>query len=281
MRFRTEIEPLRSRLIDADEHIVLLGSCFADNMGEQLKARGLDVVHNPLGPLFNPASVAAALRRAADGTIFTKSDLVQRDGAWHALAWASRYQCDDADRLLEAVNRDFSVLTDAVRNADTIFITFGTSYIYRLLETGETVGNCHKLPAAEFSRERMSVDDITAIWRPLAARMQASGKRLIFTVSPVRHVADGLHANNLSKATLLLAVESLSAEYFPAYEIVCDDLRDYRFYASDLKHPSESAVDYIYEKFADTYFSAATKEILRERRAAFLRAAHRPGNNTL
>lgn len=281
MRFRTEIEPLRSRLIDADEHIVLLGSCFADNMGEQLKARGLDVVHNPLGPLFNPASVAAALRRAADGAMFTKSDLVQRGNTWHALAWASRYQSDDPDRLLDAVNRDFSVLTDAVRNADTIFITFGTSYIYRLLETGETVGNCHKLPAAEFSRERMSVDDITAIWRPLATRMQASEKRLIFTVSPVRHVADGLHANNLSKATLLLAVESLGVEYFPAYEIVCDDLRDYRFYASDLKHPSESAVDYIYEKFADTYFSAATKEILRERRAAFLRAAHRPGNNTL
>lgn len=281
MRFRTEIEPLRSRPIDADEHIVLLGSCFADNMGEQLRSRGLAVVHNPLGPLFNPVSVATALRRAADGAMFTKSDLVLRGNTWHALAWASRYQSDDPDRLLDAVNHDFSVLIDAVRNAGTIFITFGTSYIYRLLETGETVGNCHKLPAAEFSRERMGVDDIVALWQPLMAHMQASGKRLIFTVSPVRHVADGLHANNLSKATLLLSIESLGAEYFPAYEIVCDDLRDYRFYASDLKHPSESAVEYIYEKFADTYFSAATKEILRERRAAYLRAAHRPGNNTL
>ena len=143
------------------------------------------------------------------------------------------------------------------------------------------MANCHKLPASEFVRERVSADTIASEWRPLLQRLAERGVRVVFTVSPVRHVADGLHANNLSKATLLLAVDALGAEYFPAYEIVCDDLRDYRFYASDLKHPSEAAVDYIYERFADAYFSPATKETARARHAEYLRQAHRPGNSIL
>lgn len=163
-----------------------------------------------------------------------------------------------------------------MNGACTLFVTFGTAYTYRLLETGDIVANCHKLHASEFSRERMSIKAITTLWRPLLKRLDERGIRTIFTVSPVRHVADGLHANNISKATLLMAVESLEAEYFPAYEILCDDLRDYRYYASDMKHPSDSAIDYIYEKFAETYFSPATKETARLRHADFLRSAHRP-----
>lgn len=281
MKFRTEIEPLRRAPIGADDSLVLLGSCFADNMGERLEQHGFRVVRNPLGPLFNPMSVAAALTRALDGRGFTHSDLACRDGVWHAMDAAARYQAADADALLAALNRDFAPLREALQAPCVLFVTLGTAYVYRQRNTGAIVANCHKLPASEFLRERIDVDAMTAIWRPLLQRLISRGVRVVFTVSPVRHVADGLHANNLSKATLLLAADALGVEYFPAYEIVCDDLRDYRFYASDLKHPSEAAVDYIYERFADAYFSAATKETARARHAAYLRQAHRPGNTIL
>ena len=281
MKFRTEIEPLRCAPIGADDSLVLLGSCFADNIGERLAQHGFSVVRNPLGPLFNPMSVAAALTRALDGRAFSRADLALRDGVWHAMDAAARYQSTDADALLAALNRDFAPLREALLAPCVLFVTLGTAYVYRLHETGAIVANCHKLPASEFVRERVSAGTIASEWRPLLQRLAERGVRVVFTVSPVRHVADGLHANNLSKATLLLAVDALGAEYFPAYEIVCDDLRDYRFYASDLKHPSEAAVDYIYERFADAYFSPATKETARARHAEYLRQAHRPGNSIL
>lgn len=281
MKFRTEIEPLDFPPVGADARMVLLGSCFADNIGARLKAQGLDVCHNPMGPLFNPASIARVVERALDGLPYSADHLVEREGLFHALDWPLRFRCADADALLGELNLRFEALRRSIAGADVLFFTFGTAWVYRLVETGEIVGNCHKLAASEFRRERMSVEQITAIWQPLLARLKATGKRVIFTVSPVRHTADGLHGNNISKATLMLAIDALDAEYFPAYEILCDDLRDYRFYGTDLKHPSDAAVEYIYEKFAGTFFTPATIETLRQRRAKILRDAHRPGNDTL
>lgn len=281
MKFRTEIEPLKRAPIDADSRIVFLGSCFADNIGARLEAQGMNVCRNPMGPLFNPASMARIMRRALDRKPYSAADLVARDGVFHALDWPLRFQGIDAEVLLAALNCRFAELCDAIAGADVLFLTFGTAWVYRLIESGEIVGNCHKLPACDFTRERMTVDEITTLWAPVVDRMKQAGTRVVLTVSPVRHTADGLHGNNLSKATLMLATQALNAEYFPAFEILCDDLRDYRFYAADLKHPSDEAVEYIYEIFADTYFSPATKEILRQRRAAILRDAHRPGNNAL
>ncbi len=281
MKFRTEIEPLRTAPIDADARIVLLGSCFADNMGERLERCGFVVTRNPLGPLFNPASLATALERALDGMPYAMSDLTLRDGIYHLLDGAARYASADADKLLEAANVGLDRLASALRDADVVFLTLGTAYIYRLRENGHVVANCHKLPAADFERTRLDTAQTCALLDGVLRRLGAMGKRTVLTVSPVRHVADGLHANNLSKATLLLAVDSLGAEYFPAYEIVCDDLRDYRYYAADLKHPSDTAIEYIYEKFADTYFTPATKETVRARHAAYLRQAHRESINKL
>ena len=281
MRFRTEIETFRADSIGPDDSILFLGSCFADNMGARLREYGFDVTHNPLGPLFNPASIAAALGRAMERRSYVAADFMEHDGIYHAMDWAARYQSPSAGVLAEAVNRDFTTLCEALERARIIFITFGTAYAYHINGSGAIAGNCHKLPASTFHRSILSIDDVCRMWRPLLQRLREAGKRVILTVSPVRHVADGLHGNNISKATLLLATEALETEYFPAYEILCDDLRDHRFYAADLKHPSDTAIDYIYEKFADTYFSAATKETIRGRYAAFLRAAHRPGNNTL
>ena len=281
MKFRTEIEPLKALPITADARVLLVGSCFADNIGARLAEDGFEVCHNPLGPLFNPLSVASAVERGISGHPYSASDFLFHDGTWHAMDWAARYNSPDVESLVAAVNRDFSVLSDATRRADVIFVTFGTSYVYRMLHNGVVAGNCHKLPSGMFARERISIEDIVARWRPLCRRLAELEKRVVFTVSPVRHLSDGLHGNNLSKAVLQLAVEALGGEYFPAYEIVCDDLRDYRFYASDLKHPSSQAIEYIYEKFADAYFSSDTKEIAKRRHAEWLRAAHIPGNNTL
>lgn len=276
MRFRTEIEIEKAPPIEADERLVFLGSCFADNIGGRLAGYGFDTVVNPLGPLFNPASLADTLVRALDGRKFDVSDLISHEGSWHCLHAAARYNSPDPDALIEALNRYFAPLADALAHGGcTLFATFGTAYVYTYKENHGIVANCHRLPSAAFDRRRMSVDEITATWQPLLERLRKRGVRTVFTISPVRHVGDGLHANNLSKGTLHLAVDALGAEYFPAYEIVCDDLRDYRFYADDLKHPSEAAINYIYEKFADTYFSAACKQTAELRHAAYLRAAHR------
>lgn len=281
MRFRTEIEPFKAAPIDADAGILLLGSCFADNVGCRLAADGFRAVHNPLGPMFNPISLARTIARAADDTAFTETDLTEYAGMIHALDAASRFQACAAAQLLDMLADVQRTLVEAYRNSEIIIATFGTAFVYTHSGSGRVVANCHKLPDSHFSRTRLSVQQIVDVWQPLLERMKADGKRVLLTVSPVRHVADGLHANNLSKATLLLAAEQLNAEYFPAYEIVCDDLRDYRFYAPDLKHPSEAAVEYIYEKFADTYFTPATKATARERHAEYLRAAHRPNLPTL
>ena len=282
MRFRTEIENLKARHIDADDRIVLLGSCFADNIGQRLTRHGFSTIVNPLGPLFNPVSLADAVARALEHRPFDISDLTLQDGVWHCLDASAAYCSEEAEQLLAALNRDFKPLTDVLTAGGcTLFATFGTSFVYRLRQKQKIVANCHRFPACAFERQRMSVEDIVTIWGPLLERLQQREIRVIFTVSPVRHVADGLHANNLSKATLHLAVDTLGAEYFPAYEIVCDDLRDYRFYGSDLKHPSEQAIDYIYEKFADAYFSPATKQTAERRYAEYLRAAHRPHQSIL
>ena len=162
MKFRTEIEPLRCAPIEADARLVFLGSCFADNMGERLARQGLAVCHNPLGPLFNPASMARVVKRALDGVTYTTEDLTARNGVYHALDWPLRFQNHDAEVLLAGLNSRFAALCEAVAKADVLFFTFGTAWVFRLVETDEVVGNCHKLPADEYRRERLTTDDLTA-----------------------------------------------------------------------------------------------------------------------
>lgn len=272
MQFRTEIEPIRKAApIDHSQRLMLLGSCFTDNIGSRLQRDGFNASVNPMGALYNPLSIANAILRALSGQPFTQADLTaDAAGVWHCLDFESRRQNADIAVLLESLNADFAKFADDLKKADVWIVTFGTAWVFDYLPTGETVGNCHKFPSTDFSRRRLSVEEITRALQPLI-----NGRRVIFTVSPIRHLADGLHGNNLSKATLLLATEKLG-EYFPAFEIVNDDLRDYRFYAADLKHPSETAADYIYEIFSNTYFSAATRQLCLEHRRQSARAAHKP-----
>lgn len=281
MRFRTEIELPRGRFgISHDDKLLLLGSCFSDNVGQRLARDGFDVTYNPMGPLYNPVSLGRLVGYLIGGKTFGADDLM-KDGndVYHALDFASRYQGSDADGLVRRLNIELGSLRAAFGRASAMIVTFGSATIYSMDGTSAgAVGNCHKLPSTLFTRQQLPVDEIVRTWSPLIDELSARGKRVIMTVSPIRHLADGLHGNQLSKARLLLSCDALShkADYFPAYEIMLDDLRDYRFYAADMKHPSEVAADYIYEKFADTYFSAKTAEEARRRRDETLRTAHRP-----
>lgn len=276
MVFRTEIEPIRGVApISHGDGIVMLGSCFTTNIGSVLEHDGFDVTVNPMGALYNPASIASTVDRALSGIEYTAADMYGDSGLYHCLDFPNSYQSADCDELVARVNGEMAELRRRLADARLWIVTFGTARIFRTVADGKVVGNCHKLPASVFRRELMTVDGIVDTWIPLVR-----DRRVIFTVSPIRHVADGLHGNQVSKATLLLAVERLcseaGAEYFPAYEILMDDLRDYRFYAPDMKHPSDVAVDYIYDKFAETYFTPDTRRVAQEHRKEYLRSLHRP-----
>jgi len=274
MKFRTEIEKIKGGFeISHNDNIVLLGSCFADNVGECLEHDGFQVVHNPMGPLFNPASIFTLLKRGRKE--FTADELTEYDGVWHALHFANRYQSADPQELLSIVNREYLALYESIEAATVLIITFGTNKVYEYISSRKVVGNCHKLPASYFNVRFLQTDEINRLAYGLTLK-----PKTIFTLSPIRYPGDGLAQGFLSKATLRVAIDglckTLNADYYPSYEIVNDDLRDYRFYASDLKHVSDSAVEYIYEHFKETYFSTDTIAHAELCHKQYLRSAHRP-----
>lgn len=307
MDFRTVIKPAPATVrIDHSSGVVMLGSCFSDNIGRRLLDGLFDVDVNPMGTLYNPASIASALDDIMARREFAAADLFEHDGRWHSFAHHSRFSGTDPEKVLRGINSRLRTAHDNLRRAGVLIVTFGTAWIFTLRATRRVVSNCHKLPSAMFIRSRMSVDDIVKLWQPLLQRLREFNPSLqvIFTVSPIRHLADGAHGNQLSKATLLLAVDSLietassvmpsevvcpdgsillidpvppmAVEYFPAYEALMDDLRDYRFYAADMTHSSETAVDYVYSLFAESHMSEATRDLATACRKVTRRLAHRP-----
>ncbi len=283
MRFRTEIESIRPGFeLSHSQPVVLLGSCFTDEIGERLEEDGFDVMRNPFGALYNAASITNCVKRAQAKEGYTEKDLTSGPRGWHCLDYATKYSGEDAAALLDNLNKTRTELGAYLRRSPAVIITLGSAYVYRLKESGGVVGNCHKFDAGCFERERMSVEEIAQTLRECVDLLKEAGaEHVIFTVSPIRHLADGLHGNELSKASLLLAVDSVldrtegGTVYFPSYEILLDDLRDYRFYASDMKHPSETAVDYIYEKFTEAFFSKETMRKALDNRRAWRSAHHR------
>lgn len=219
MKFRTEIDiPKSSFGISHDDRIVMLGSCFTDNIGEKLEREGFIVTHNPMGPLYNPLSIQEALQRAIFQIPYSLGDLVQdAQGQWHCLDFASRYSNSDAEALVAVVNAEIMSLAEALSHATTVIVTLGTAWHFRYQHDGRPriAGNCHKLPAAFFERRRMSVEGVSATVSTILG-MLGTDRKVIFTISPIRHLADGLHGNELSKATLMLGVEASigCADYF-------------------------------------------------------------------
>ena len=261
--------------IGYEDRILMVGSCFSDEIGAQMQQRYLNVTCNPFGTLYNPLSIAQAL------TMTEMPELVEHEGLWHSMAHHGSFSRANKNEAIEAVRASIDTMQKAIEEATIVIVTFGTSWVYewntdrftdRIQNTDQiTIANCHKLPESCFTRRRLSVEEIVEAWKPILERY--SDKKWLFTVSPIRHIKDGLHENQLSKATLLQAVEQLRnteyrlqntdrISYFPSYEIMLDELRDYRFYADDLVHPSSLAVNYIWERFVDTFCTNQTKNEL-------------------
>jgi hypothetical protein len=258
MKLYTSVDIAPSaRQIGYGDKILLLGSCFADNIGTKFSEYYFQAAINPLGTLYNPASIAIAV--ADMGNRMSDIRLVEHNGLWHSMMHHGTFSGKDKTAVKTTCMDGYERLQRALKEATIVIVTFGTAWVYEM--DGQVVANCHKLPANRFTRRCLTVDEIVEMWQPIVGSMPE--KHWIFTVSPIRHVKDGLHANQVSKAILLQAVDELRQSYFPSYEIMMDELRDYRFYAEDMVHPSSLAVEYIWNRFLDTYMSDNTREQMR------------------
>ena len=280
MNFRTEIQIKKSQeKICHKQKILLLGSCFAQNMQVKFAECGFEAMH-PFGAIYNPYSVANSFTLIAEKQMPSAESLFFQKDKWNSYAFHSSYSSADKNEALKKMS-DAICQANNILNSENpiIIVTLGTSWVYELNETGEIVANCHHSAASSFTRRAMDVEEIIEVLKPICQ----TPARIIFTVSPVRHLKDGAHENQLSKSRLLLAVDKLvseynNCEYFPSYEIVLDELRDYRFFAEDMAHPTALAVDYIWEKFSDTYFSDKTIDGIKEYEKIVKTEKHRPSN---
>ena len=264
---------------------MVMGSCFAEHIGKRLADMKWRAELNPFGVLYNPLSISEALMRLMKFRQYGDEELTCfPDGGWSTWLHHSRYSHSVKEMALATINASLEAGSRALAEADMLVITWGTAWVYQLRNTGEVVGNCHKVPEREFVRYRLSVEEIVAEYTQQLGRLWALNPkvRVLFTVSPVRHLKDTLHGNQLSKATLLLAVDELCRRYpdrlhyFPAYEIVMDELRDYRFYAEDMAHPSAQAVEYVWERFVEHVTDRDAQAFIAEWTKMVRAMAHRP-----
>lgn len=277
MKFFTTAEVGKSRFgIDFDSRITILGSCFADNIGTRLAHAGFNVCLNPFGTLYNPLSICNAVRRLDESSPFTGNDCIMMGAGSNLICSFSHHTSfarPSIEQFLENANSRLDEASSFWKNSDTVIISLGTIYCY--YRDGAVVANCLKRPATEFNRKPLSLEETSSALKGLVSGHPE--KNFIFTISPIRHLSDGAHANQISKATLLLGVDSIpDAEYFPAYEIILDELRDYRFYAEDLTHPSSQAVDYIWEKFVEFAIPDGCRERIKLNEKAWRASQHRP-----
>ena len=313
IRLQTPVTDVKCRVpVSYRDRILMLGSCFSDNVGQKLSDYGFDVCINPFGTLYNPASISQSVERLVSGTHFTEEECVRMgSGAgrvcsfWHHTSFAR----NDSAEFLENANRRLDEACSFFRDCSKVIITLGTAWCFRYTGwktpgsggsaaggdstdippagyTGRIVSNCLKRDAREFSRERMTLETAYGLLENIVKLCKAESttdfreKQIIFTVSPIRHLADGAHGNQLSKSTLLMAADmiiekTVTTDYFPAYEIMMDELRDYRFYAEDMVHPSLQAVDYISERFLDWALPASERTILEENIRRYRQSRHR------
>lgn len=286
MKFQTEVDLPRGYcgLIDHTTPVATLGSCFADEVGARLEDSLFQVAVNPFGPIFNPASLAGTLAAVADPGYDPCRAMVSRDGRVVSLDFHSRLSGATETDLADLIVAEMADFRNFLKKIRVVTLTLGTSRVFIHRRLGRVVANCQKLPAAEFDETQLSAGDVAdALGRCLDTLLGLSpGVRVVVTVSPVRHGGHSLHADRLSKARLLLGADSFVAGnpgatvYFPAYEIVNDQLRDYRFYAADMMHPSPVAVDFIYGQFGNAFFSDETRRLAADCRKFTTRLAHRP-----
>ena len=287
MNFTTKI-PITQNAnpIDYNSKIVSFGSCFAENMGDKLLYYKFQTQVNPFGIIFNPFSIEKLIERVVLQRYFTKDDIFFFNERWHCYEVHSELSDADSEVFLSKLNQILSDTQKQLQQATHIIITYGTSWVYRHIETNAIVANCHKVPQKQFSKELLSIDSIQKSIQNTVSLIATLNPKcnFIFTVSPVRHLKDGFVENQVSKAHLIAAIyattntKQQTLNYFPSYEIMMDELRDYRFYADDMMHPSPMAIDYIWERFAATQIDAnaiATMELVQTIQKGL---AHRPFN---
>jgi hypothetical protein len=257
--------------ITYNDRVMFIGSCFASSIGSQMEAGRLPVLVNPAGAVFNPVSVINTLETIEQRREFFLEDLHFYDGTWLSFYHYTDFSSDDPSKVLEKINRKSKEAFSFLQDTRYLFITLGTARYYKLRKSNLIVSNCHKIPAEQFESGLMTVDEIVTLWNDQLNKLNLLFPRLkvVFTISPVRHWKDGAHGNQISKSVLFVAVDELmkhrtAPAYFPAYELVMDDLRDYRFYNDDMLHPSASAINYIWEAFAKCYLDKNTYHIWKE-----------------
>jgi hypothetical protein len=267
MKFHLNFTPEKSfNEINHSHNIFLIGSCFTENIAHKLIECAFKTYHNPSGILFNPASILQCLNSLVEEKNFDEKYLLQRDTIHLSYLHHSSIHASDKNQLIEKINSENVKAKAFLKESNFLIITFGTAFAYQHMGLNEVVANCHKQPGSAFEKKLLEVNTIVNDYSLLVLALQKINPDLniLFTVSPVKHLKDGVVENNLSKATLLLSVHELvkkhpNCSYFPAYELVNDDLRDYRFYKQDLAHPNDIAINYVWEKFSDCFFSAETK----------------------
>ena len=289
MKFITKVDiPSCPWKISYQSKILMLGSCFTENIGQRLAELKYDIDLNPFGILYNPVSIANSLSDLIHERQFSENDLFFDQGVWNSFSHHSRFSGIEKEPVLQTINARIKESAYQLKNADFLFITLGTSWVYKFISTGKIVSNCHKVPSREFHRSRLSTDEIVSIYRELIERLLKFNSKLkiVFTVSPIRHWKDGAIENQVSKATLLLAVDQLKNHfgtehlyYFPSYEIQMDELRDYRYYASDMLHLSDVAIEYIYNKFSKIMISDDSLKLSEDVVKIQKAIAHRPFNS--
>lgn len=276
MQFTTPVNIKPNKSINHNSRIVMLGSCFAENIGKKLIECGFNVVMNPMGILYNPISIHKALERIIEGREFTTDELFYHNGLWASFMHHGSFSHSDKSEALKIMNERLLEAHHQLKNATHLIITFGSSEVYE--HNGQVVANCHKLPARHFTHRLLSTNEITTPYYSLFPTPYSLLP--IFTISPVRYLGEGAHHGQINKATLLLATDQIcretGADYFPSYEIMMDELRDYRYYATDMIHPSDMAIDYIFERFTTTYLTEEAIRTAEEIKKIKKSLSHRP-----
>ncbi|PBQ33167.1 GSCFA domain protein [Sphingobacteriaceae bacterium] len=272
MNFHLNFTPGTSDFkINHKQSLLFAGSCFSENIGTYLKDAKFKVVINPNGILFNPLSIYKCIQDAIQNKKADDSSILEKENLFYSYSHHSSFYAQTKKELLQKIDAVTSQTHYFLKTADVLLITFGSGFFYKHLTLHQIVANCHKQPGHAFEKKLAEVDEVVNLYSSLINELKIFNPKLkiIFTVSPVKHLKDGIIENNLSKATLLLSVNKLlklypGCVYFPAFELVNDDLRDYRFYKEDLAHPNQQAINYVWEKFSECYFDATTKELNHE-----------------
>jgi hypothetical protein len=276
---------IQSPLIDYSSKLVLLGSCFAENMAEKFSYYKFQNEVNPLGVLFHPIAILDLLTRAHENNPYSEKDIFFSNGCWQSFQSHSRLNSISQTEILDHLNKALKSTQDQLKNASHVILTFGTAWVYEHIQSKTIVANCHKKPQREFDKSILSVDALQDTFNSIISILKSFNPKVtvVFSISPVRHIKDGFVENNLSKAHLMTALHSVintneNTCYFPSYELLMDELRDYRFYKEDMVHPNQIAIDYVWEKFQSIWIDADVNPIMQEVNQLQKGFAHKPFN---